>query len=717
MIGDLTLARRFKNAVINIVSKEGQPATLGTAGGAVYYNDGTNDHLDRVWVRMGSDEQVLVIAKAIKKGMPNIPGLEVNVVKRHGTLYVDDWESGTAPVELVGHKHDFDTRNVVVGETSEPGGADNVVMGYEAGDSLESTADKNVLIGAYAGLYVNDDDGNVYVGYKAGGGDAMIGGAAPCMEKGTKSSAFSTGPWEGEFAEWAMGNPIIEIDTDKYVMIYEDVSESNTYVQAFSMSGDAITFGIAVDVDVESTLGGGHLCYVDTNKFAVIYNDDGGIGQAGVPAIKIGTVATLAITLGSIQNVLNTYENTSLDGIYEVGIGLSAVCPDADTIVVTRFGKIMESYIPTGSCVESSDFGVWSMWGDISGTDITWEEWDDCGSVALKTVGKWRDHVRGLVSVDWGHSTSIKLGSVGLVAVNYDSTPTQLLKVFGVDATENNASALVPVDNDVLAANPYTCLFELTSTKAIIVWITTVGSNETMYGAVISMTGPTPTVGPANILLSDASLWARYIYGASITSTQAVLSYVLVNNGDCRSNMILNISGNTITVDDVCNSMNKYSAGVMGHTATRYMLMGYETDSPNDGYIWSGITASDVGDCIAADISSNTFIGANAGEDNLGAGGVCLGANAGDSEINGERLHINNSTSGGGTAPLIYGEFDDGNIGFNTTDMGAGTGVIGILNATLVPGSNPTGGGVLYVEGGALKYRGGSGSVTTIAPA
>lgn len=60
----------------------------------------------------------------------------------------------------------------------------------------------------------------------------------------------------------------------------------------------------------------------------------------------------------------------------------------------------------------------------------------------------------------------------------------------------------------------------------------------------------------------------------------------------------------------------------------------------------------------------------------------------------------------------------DGNFGFNTTtQFGSGEMVIGIANATTVPTTNPTGGGVLYVEAGALKYRGSSGTVTTIAPA
>lgn len=59
----------------------------------------------------------------------------------------------------------------------------------------------------------------------------------------------------------------------------------------------------------------------------------------------------------------------------------------------------------------------------------------------------------------------------------------------------------------------------------------------------------------------------------------------------------------------------------------------------------------------------------------------------------------------------------DGSISTNTTQLGSGEKVIAIANATTVPSSNPTGGGVLYVEGGALKYRGSSGTVTTIAAA
>lgn len=65
------------------------------------------------------------------------------------------------------------------------------------------------------------------------------------------------------------------------------------------------------------------------------------------------------------------------------------------------------------------------------------------------------------------------------------------------------------------------------------------------------------------------------------------------------------------------------------------------------------------------------------------------------------------------------GSGEDGNLGLLTASGSFGTGqkVIFIANATVVPSTNPTGGGILYVESGALKYRGSSGTVTTLGVA
>lgn len=56
------------------------------------------------------------------------------------------------------------------------------------------------------------------------------------------------------------------------------------------------------------------------------------------------------------------------------------------------------------------------------------------------------------------------------------------------------------------------------------------------------------------------------------------------------------------------------------------------------------------------------------------------------------------------------------NLGLGGTSFGSGTLVFFMANAT-APSGTPTGGGILYVESGALKYKGSSGTVTTIAAA
>lgn len=58
-----------------------------------------------------------------------------------------------------------------------------------------------------------------------------------------------------------------------------------------------------------------------------------------------------------------------------------------------------------------------------------------------------------------------------------------------------------------------------------------------------------------------------------------------------------------------------------------------------------------------------------------------------------------------------------GNLGLNTASVGtSAAGVIAIANGT-APSSSPSGVGQLYVESGALKYRGASGTVTTLGAA
>jgi len=70
-----------------------------------------------------------------------------------------------------------------------------------------------------------------------------------------------------------------------------------------------------------------------------------------------------------------------------------------------------------------------------------------------------------------------------------------------------------------------------------------------------------------------------------------------------------------------------------------------------------------------------------------------------------------------GTTAMLIQPSRNVQFAASTASFGGGGGVIGIANAGTVPTTNPSGGGVLYVEGGALKWRGSSGGVTVIADA
>ncbi len=86
-------------------------------------------------------------------------------------------------------------------------------------------------------------------------------------------------------------------------------------------------------------------------------------------------------------------------------------------------------------------------------------------------------------------------------------------------------------------------------------------------------------------------------------------------------------------------------------------------------------------------------------------------------------IENNSITMGGGATPRISIEVTNeicllGSLSlFATGSFGGGNRVIFIADRTTAPTSNPTGGGLLYCESGALKYRGSSGTVTTLGPA
>jgi hypothetical protein len=78
-------------------------------------------------------------------------------------------------------------------------------------------------------------------------------------------------------------------------------------------------------------------------------------------------------------------------------------------------------------------------------------------------------------------------------------------------------------------------------------------------------------------------------------------------------------------------------------------------------------------------------------------------------------INAGNVTTGEMAQARVTNLVSDLNLKANAASPGL-TGIVSMQNTT-APTTNPTGGGFLYSEGGALKWRGSSGTVTTIAPA
>lgn len=126
---------------------------------------------------------------------------------------------------------------------------------------------------------------------------------------------------------------------------------------------------------------------------------------------------------------------------------------------------------------------------------------------------------------------------------------------------------------------------------------------------------------------------------------------------------------------------------------------------------------ADNGDVYLTDAGDTQIIGASGGAfvSFLSGGSLRLGAPGGYVVPNGAGTTILGSGGNYWSATWTIDIFAGGAAGIGST--GSGAGIISLANATTAPTTNPASGGVLYAEGGALKWRSSGGTVTTIGPA
>jgi hypothetical protein len=261
--------------------------------------------------------------------------------------------------------------------------------------------------------------------------------------------------------------------------------------------------------------------------------------------------------------------------------------------------------------------------------------------------------------------------------------------------------------------------------------ITSVPAGLEVYDTTTNKTSINNGSAWANVLTDAPSSITSTTLAAAVTDETGTGGLVFATSPTLTTPTIAQINGGTAANDDLT---------LQGTTnATR--TTSYVNLQPNGGNVGIGTSAPSA-KLEIFDSSLSTFrINNSNSAGGAGASQLQFFAGSSPSASNARNFSINNvnGAAAGENYIAIQARNDDGtfkselfriyqhskivsieggNFGVSTqTQFGGGAGVIGIQNAATVPTTNPTNGGVLYVEGGALKYRGSSGTITTLAPA
>ena len=218
-------------------------------------------------------------------------------------------------------------------------------------------------------------------------------------------------------------------------------------------------------------------------------------------------------------------------------------------------------------------------------------------------------------------------------------------------------------------------------------------------GAIVS-TGTLASVGANAIAIDNTGSASRIVSYGPNTTTPAITTFVNVSSNS-------SVGGEVMRIDASGN------VGI-GVTPSAWGSNWRVIDSGNGSNGTSGAVA------FYGSGANGVVLYANARNDNTNDKYVYT-APAGKYAVNGnvfQWFQAAQGTSGNNITFTQAMTLDAvGNLLVGMTSIATSSEkTVHIANGT-APTANPTGGGVLYVEGGALKYRGSSGTVTTIANA
>jgi hypothetical protein len=456
-----------------------------------------------------------------------------------------------------------------------------------------------------------------------------------------------------------------------------------------------------------------------------------------------GVTASSLTSLGTIGSLVAT--TADIDGGTIDGTTIGATTPSTVAATTGTF---------SGNVAVGSNAVTISTGGNVtaidtvqvnSGTIRTTLTYD----TGVAVIGSYTNHPVSLRvnQTQVGQLTTTGLNSTAIGA----TTPSTIAGTTGA-FTSDTAGTILGVRNPAAGATKYTRFSLGNDSSATIAELYTFSSTYTPsawekpsgMGVVSSGSGGLSLVsqsGDVRILAGSLSTVHGLFTSTGLNST--AIGATTPSTGAfttlSASGGITNTQASTASINNVAtgaSSTSRYFASAPT-TGTGYLLFTDTTLASNRGYV--GYTfATDTLDIATAGAVRGTF--SSTGLAVTGALSSTGAMKSGTTGTNGH-LQLARSSDGAtitnfvtdGTNGIINSVIDTifqanttermritsaGNVGIGTADQfGGGVKVVGLANATTAPASNPTGGGVLYVESGALKYRGSSGTVTTIANA
>jgi hypothetical protein len=529
------------------------------------------------------------------------------------------------------------------------------------------------------------------------------------------------------------------------------VTVTGTSTPALSVTGTTAVSGTNTGDQTTITGNAGTATTLETARLINGVSFDGSADITVTAAAGTLTGATLAsgVTASSL---------TSLGTI----ASLTATTADIDggTIDGTTIGATTPSTVAATTGTFSGNVAVGSNAVTIStGGNVTAIDTVQVNSGTIRTtltydtgvavIGSYTNHPVSLRvnQTQVGQLTTTGLNSTAIGA----TTPSTIAGTTGA-FTSDTAGTILGVRNPAAGATKYTRFSLGNDSSATIAELYTFSSTYTPsawekpsgMGVVSSGSGGLSLVsqsGDVRVLAGSLSTVHGLFTSTGLNST--AIGATTPSTGAfttlSASGGITNTQASTASINNVAtgaSSTSRYFASAPT-TGTGYLLFTDTTLASNRGYV--GYTfATDTLDIATAGAVRGTF--SSTGLAVTGALSSTGAMKSGTTGTNGH-LQLARSSDGAtitnfitdGTNGIINSVIDTifqanttermritsaGNVGIGTADQfGGGVKVVGLANATTAPASNPTGGGVLYVEAGALKYRGSSGTVTTIANA